>query len=89
MTHFQQLLYVLGFWRFKRYRRWVGGRWAERLGCAGMLTSPCHYIEPTPHSSEYLHWRWEPDPGARFNDHTHAIEQWPIELPEAHVRRRK
>lgn len=77
MTSIQRLLNILGLWRFKRYRRWVGGRWAER------------YVDPTPHSSEHPRWRWEPDPGARFNDHTHAIEQWPIALPEAHVRRRK
>lgn len=74
MTHFQRLLNAFGFWRFKRYRRWVGGRWAER------------YIEPTVHSSECPHWRWELDPGALFDDATHAIEQWSIKLPQAHVR---
>jgi hypothetical protein len=84
MTPLQRMLYAIGFGRFKRYRRWVGGRWAER------------YIEPTSHSSEYLfyhppprHSRWELDPDARFNDHTNAIEQWPITLPNAHVRIRK
>lgn len=74
MTHFQRVLNMLGCWRFKLYRRWVGGRWAER------------YIEPTPHSSECPRWRWELDPGARFDAATHAIEQWSIKLPEAHVR---
>jgi hypothetical protein len=73
VTRFQQLLGALGFWRFKRYRRWVGGRWVER------------YIEPTPHSSELPRWRWELDPGAKFNDYVHAIEQWPTKLPIARV----
>ena len=71
------MLYAIGFGRFKRYRRWVGGRWAER------------YIEATVHSSKIDHWRWEPDPCAKFDDQTHAIEQWPIALPHAHVRQRK
>lgn len=77
MTRLQHVLYALGFWRWRRYRRWVGGRWAER------------YVEPTPHSSEWPRWRWELDPTARFDDATHAIEQWPTELPAARVRRLK
>ena len=77
MTRFQHALHVIGFWRFKRFRRWVGGRWVER------------YIEPTPHSSESPRWRWVLDPSARFDAHTHLIEQWAIKLPEAHVRRLK
>ena len=74
MTRLQRMLYAIGFGRFKRYRRWVGGRWVER------------YIEATVHSSEIDHWRWEPDPGAKFDDQTHAIEQWSIALPEAYAR---
>ena len=74
MTRFQDRLYALGFVRFKRYRRWVGGRWVER------------YVEPTPHSSECPRWRWEWDPAPRFDDHTHSIEQWPITLPRARAR---
>lgn len=79
MTSFQYLLYVLGFWRFKRYRRWVGGRWAER------------YVEPPPHSSDCPHWRWELDARASFlaDDNTEAIEQWPMKLPTARVRQLK
>ncbi len=77
MTRLQRMLYAIGFARLKSYRRWVGDRWVER------------YIEPTPHSSESPNWRWELDPGARFDDHTHAIEQWPIALPQAHARKRE
>ena len=77
MTRLQRALYAIGFGRLKRYRRWVGGRWAER------------FIEATVHSSEIDHWRWVPDPAAKFDDQTHAIEQWPIPLPNAHVRQRK
>lgn len=77
MTHFQQILNALGFWRLKRYRRWVGGRWAER------------YIEPTPHSSECPRWCWIQDPSARFDDETHAIEQWTTKLPRAQGRYRE
>jgi hypothetical protein len=74
VTYFQQILNALGFSRFKLYRRWIGGRWAER------------YIEPTPHSSECPHWRWVQDPGARFDDETHVIEQWTTKLPTARGR---
>ena len=77
MTRLQSLLYALGLWRWKRYRRWVGGRWVER------------YVEPTPHSSECPRWRWVLDPAARFDDQTHAIEQWPLGLPEARARSRR
>lgn len=77
MTRFQRMLDTLGFWRFRFYRRWVGGRWAER------------YVEPTPHSSECPYWRWRWDSQATFNDYTHAIEQWPLKLPKAQVRQRK
>jgi hypothetical protein len=71
MTRFQQWLYKLGFGRFKRFRRWVGGVWIDR------------YIEPTPHSSECPYWKWMFDPGARFDDRAGAIEQWPVKLPKA------
>lgn len=71
MTLGQRLLDVLGFWRFRFYRRWVGGRWAER------------YVEPTPHSTECPHWRWVLDPRATFDDSTHKIEQWALKLPKA------
>jgi hypothetical protein len=74
VTHFQRMLNALGCWRFKRYRRWVGGVWVER------------YIERAPHSSRCPYWRWVQDPNARFDDNTHAIEQWSIQLPEAQVR---
>ena len=77
MTRFQRLLYMLGFGRFKRYRRWIGGRWVER------------HIEAAVHSSELDRWRWEPDPAAKFDDQTHAIEQWPIALPEAYARQQR
>jgi hypothetical protein len=40
VTRLQRLLDVLGLWRFRFYRRWVGGRWAES------------YVEATPHSTE-------------------------------------
>lgn len=72
MTRLQHLLYVLGFWRFKLYRRWVGGRWAEQWPVIGGGR-----------------FRWKLDANASFNDYTQAIEQWPIKLPKAHVRRRK
>lgn len=74
MTHFQRVLNALGCWRFKRYRRWVGGRWVER------------YIEPPSHASVCPRWRWELDPDAQFDAATHAIEQWSIKLPQASVR---
>lgn len=65
MTRIQRVLRFFGFWRFRFYRRWVGGRWAER------------YIEPTVHSSGQSCLRWEQDNAAGFNDVTYAIEQWP------------
>lgn len=87
MTILQRFFGVLGFARFRFYRRWVGGRWAER------------YIEPTVHSSELPRWRWVLDDAARFDARTHVIEQWPkdkddhdepsatIKLPRAQVRK--
>jgi hypothetical protein len=76
VTRLQHLLYVLGAWRFKGYRRWIGGLWRER------------FIEATPHSSERDCWRWEPC--MRFDSggpaRTYAFESWPIrptELPIA------
>jgi hypothetical protein len=74
MTIFQRLLYGLGFWRVKRYRRWIGGRWAE---CCSKTT----------HSPAVPRWRWKPDMDAHFDEHTHAIEQWPSKLPKARVAR--
>lgn len=74
MTRFQRFLSLLGCTRFQWFRRWVGGRWVE------------HYLEPTPHSSECPRWRWELDPGARFDDTTHTIEQWETKLPAAQAR---
>lgn len=69
MTNLQHMLYVLGFGRFKRYRRWVGGRWVDRWSSG--------------------RWRWAPDARATFNDYTHAIEQWPTDLPTARTRQPK
>jgi hypothetical protein len=78
VTRLQRLLDVLGLWRFRFYRRWVGGRWAES------------YVEATPHSTELPYWRWVLDPRATFDDATHAIEQWSTKLlPEAKGRYRK
>lgn len=75
MTKLQRILNRLGAWRFRRFRRWVGGRWAER------------YIEPTPHSSESPCYQWVLSPDAGFDDFTSAIEQWSVaELPPAHAR---
>lgn len=71
MTRLQHLLYVLGAWRFQRYRRWVGGLWREI------------YIEPTPHSSECGRIRWEPCTIAKFTENVYAFEQWPLPLPIA------
>ncbi len=82
MTHLQQLLLVLGFARFRSYRRWVGGRWAERY-IGGRWTG--RYIGPTSHLSDWR-WRWELDAAAQFDGDTNAIEQWPSKLPKAHVR---
>ncbi len=84
MSFLQRVLRVLGFSRFRFYRRWVGGRWVRR------------YIEPTVHSSELPRWRWERDDAARFDARTHEIEQWSkadtaqpkaVELPRAQVRK--
>ena len=85
MTRLQRALRFFGFARFRFYRRWVGGRWAER------------YVEPTAHSSEQPCVRWEQDNAARFDDATYAIEQWPkeartpkpSELPRARARKAK
>ena len=78
MTRVQRMLDVLGLWRFRFYRRWVGGRWAER-----------YVDEWTPHSTAWPYWRWVPDPSATFDDATHAIEQWSTKLPEAKGRYRE
>jgi hypothetical protein len=73
MTRLQHLLYWFGAWRFKRYRRWVGGLWREI------------YLEPAPHSSECGYIRWEPCVVAKFTSEIYAFEQWPSKLPEARV----
>ena len=87
MTRLQRMLYAIGFARFKRYRRWVGGCWIER------------YIEATVHSSEVDHWRWEPhvalddsvpiELGQAAGRVDRTIEQWPSALPQAHARQLK
>lgn len=88
MTRLQRVLGFFGLVRFRFYRRWVGGRWAER------------YIEPTVHSFKKCSVRWEQDSAARFDDVTYAIEQWPkdenpkkpkkpTELPRALARKIK
>ena len=73
MTKLQRLLHWCGAWRMQRFRRWVGGRWAER------------YQAPTPHSWECGYIRWEPCADSVFTADTYAIEQWDQELPKARV----
>lgn len=86
MTPVQQLLNKLGAWRFKRFRRWVGGRWAQRTeGDDGGIETPLllGYDVSTPL------YRWDQRSDASFTDKdVCAIEQWPLPWPMTFMQRR-
>lgn len=89
MTKLQKLFYKLGFWRLKRFRQWVGGRWVERR-VYGTVHQAEHDLSLVYNNCRY---RWYPDPTGKYRfvglpgdtDLVAAIEKWPSRLPKARV----